>query len=64
MKRCDFKDTPTKLLTVAEARERYRLSENSIAKYAKLAGAYFKFGKSARIDMIRLDQYIDEHCRE
>lgn len=54
-----------KLLTIEEARERYHLSYNTVVKYAKLADAIRKFGKKAtRIDIMVLDQYIDEHCRE
>jgi hypothetical protein len=64
MKKCAFVEEPQKLLTVAEARERYRLSRETVVKYAKTAGAFRKFGKSARIDMVLMDQYIDEHCRE
>ncbi len=54
-----------KLLTIEEARERYHLSYNTVVKYAKMADAIRKFGKKAtRIDIMVLDQYIDEHCRE
>lgn len=54
-----------KLMTIAEAMERYHLSYNTVVKYAKLADAIRKFGKKAtRIDTVIMDRYIDENCRE
>ena len=52
----------TKYISTEQAKVRYQLCYNSLAKIAKEAGAFIKIGRSARIDTEKLDAYLAENC--
>ena len=45
-------------LTISDCVSRYCISENSIRKIAREAGALVKIGRSARINVSLLDAYL------
>lgn len=49
----------SKLATIPMARDRYKLSRNALVKYANEANAVVKLGKSIRINITKMDMYID-----
>ena len=49
----------TAYITPAQACERYGICRNSVLKYAKLADCLYKFGKSARIKVSVMDEYME-----
>lgn len=50
----------SKLATVLEAQERYRMSRASLIQLAEKANAIRRFGRMIRIDAGLLDKFIDE----
>lgn len=60
MQRAVFSDTITKLATVEQARERYKLGRKTIMKIASGANAVRKIGRSVRIDIEKMDQAIEK----
>lgn len=63
MQKSTFNELLTKLATVQQARERYKLSRNSLMKIATEAGAIRRFGRSVRIDIETLDKAVNENFR-
>lgn len=58
MNRAKYTTPVTKLATVNEARERYRLGRNSLMKIAENNNAVRRFGKNVRIDISIMDKEI------
>ena len=48
-----------KFMTPAQASERYGLCRNSILAYAKSADCLYKFGRSTRIKVSVMDEYME-----
>ncbi len=48
----------TVLITYSQAIERYNLGRNKVYDLAKEADAIIKIGKSARIDMKKMDEFV------
>lgn len=51
-----------KLLTVNEAKERYKLSRNTLIKIAEESNAIRRFGRAVRIDAPIMDKAIENYC--
>ena len=51
-----------KLLTVNEAKERYKLSRNTLIKIAEESNAIRRFGRAVRIDAPLMDKAIEKYC--
>lgn len=58
MHKSNFSSEITKLATVPQAMERYKLSRNQMMKFAKSENALIRFGRSVRIDVCVLDEAI------
>ena len=56
----NFSDNLSKLATVKQARERYKVSRLTLMKYAEKYDAVVRFGKSVRIDIEKFDAGIEE----
>lgn len=61
MKKSNFNDIITKLATVEQAKERYKLSRNKLIEIAKNENAVRRFGKAVRIDVNVLDKAIENY---
>ena len=59
MNKMQHSDEITKLATVPQAMERYKISRNTLMKYAEQYNALVKFGKSVRIDIEKFDAGIE-----
>lgn len=55
-----FTNDLSKLSTVPQATERYKISRKSLMKYAEIAGAVVRFGKSVRINIEKMDAFVDQ----
>lgn len=60
MNKPKYSNEITKLATVEQAKDRYKLSRNLIVKIAEEAKALRKIGRSVRIDVEILDAYINK----
>lgn len=58
MKNMNYSDEITKLATVPQAVERYKISRKTLMKYAKQYEAIVSFGRSVRIDIEKFDAGI------
>ena len=59
MKKNSFEDNVSKLSTVPQAIERYKISRKTLMKYAKDLDAVVRFGRSVRINCTKMDAYVD-----
>lgn len=50
----------SKLATVSQAVERYKISRKTLMKHANKIGAVVRFGRSVRINIDKMDKYVDE----
>lgn len=46
-------------MTIDDAQERWALGQTTLRRLAKEAGAWIEIGRSRRIDVGRLDAYLD-----
>lgn len=61
MHKSNFSNELTKLATVPQAVERYKLSRNTLVKFAEDNGAIRRFGRAVRIDIQILDKAIENY---
>lgn len=61
MNQAKYEKVVTKLATVDEARERYRLGRNLLMKIAEDNNAVRRFGKTVRIDVPAMDKAIGNY---
>lgn len=61
MQKANFSNNITKLATVEQAKERYKLSRNLLMKVAENENAIRRFGRSVRIDVKILDNAIEQY---
>jgi len=61
MYKATYSDTVTKLATVPQAVERYKISRNALMKIAEQEKAVRRFGRSVRIDIQILDRAINNY---
>lgn len=61
MIKANFSDDLTKLATIPQAKNRYKLSRNTLMKIAGDANAIRRFGRSVRIDIEVLDGAIEQY---
>lgn len=59
MKNHSFSTELSKLSTVPQAEERYKISRKTLMKHASEIGAVVRFGKSVRINIDKMDAYVD-----
>jgi len=55
----NYSDEITKMATVPQAIERYKISRRTLMKYAEKYDALVRFGRSVRIDIERFDAGIE-----
>lgn len=60
MQKNNFSTELSKLATVPQAMDRYKISRMTLMKYAKRSGAIVRFGRSVRIDIDKFDSGIDQ----
>lgn len=60
MNKSNFSDNVTKLATVSQAVERYKLSRNTLMRIADNENAIRRFGRAVRIDISVMDKAIAE----
>lgn len=58
MNKASYSDDISKLATVNQARERYKLSRNLLLKIAEDNGAVRRIGRAVRIDVPAMDKAI------
>lgn len=58
MRNMQYSDAITKMSTVPQAIERYKISRKTLMKYAEKYDALVRFGRSVRIDIERFDAGI------
>lgn len=63
MNKASYSNNVSKLATVEQAKERYKLSRNLLIKIAEDNKAIRKFGRAVRIDVPVMDKAIDLYCR-
>ena len=61
MHKSNYSDTITKLATVPQAIERYKLSRNTLMCIAEQENAIRRFGRSVRIDITVMDNAINNY---
>lgn len=61
MNKSCFTNQITKLATVPQAMERYKVSRNTLIKIASNENAVRRFGRSVRIDVEKLDKAIETY---
>lgn len=61
MNKSSYNTEITRLATLDEARQRYRLGRTKMMEIAKENGAYRKFGKVVRIDTLVMDKAIENY---
>ena len=61
MRKPNYSDTVTKLATVPQAVERYKLSRNTLMQIAERENAVRRFGRSVRIDVPAMDKAINNY---
>lgn len=61
MNKSNYSDTVTKLATVPQAVERYKLSRNTLMQIAEKENAVRRFGRSVRIDVPAMDKAINQY---
>ena len=54
-----YSDLLTKMATVPQAIERYKISRKTLMKYATRYDAIVRFGRSVRIDIEKFDSGLD-----
>lgn len=54
-----YSDTVSKLATVKQAMDRYKICRNSLMDFATEHGAVVRFGRSVRIDCQKLDSCLE-----
>ena len=59
MVKSNYSENITKLATVEQARDRYKISRKTLMKYADICGAIVRFGKSVRINVEKMDAWVD-----
>ena len=59
MKKNKFTERITKLATVEQAKDRYKISRLTLMKHAEKCGAVVRFGKSVRINVDKMDAWVD-----
>lgn len=57
----NFSDDLSKLATVKQAIDRYKVSRLTLMKYAEMYDAVIRFGKSVRIDIEKFDAGISNN---
>ncbi len=60
MQRNNFSSEISKLATVPQAQERYKISRKTVMKFAEENNAVVRFGKSVRIDCEKLDAVLND----
>jgi hypothetical protein len=61
MNKSNYSNEITKLATVEQAKERYKLSRNTLIKIAEENNAVRRFGRSVRIDVEVFDKAIENY---
>lgn len=61
MNKSNFSNNVTKLATVPQAVERYKLSRNTLMRIAESENAVRRFGRSVRIDIPAMDKAINNY---
>ena len=59
--RLSYSDEVSKLATVEQAKERYKLSRNLLMQIAEDNNAVRRFGRSVRIDVLVMDKAIENY---
>lgn len=61
MNKASYSNNISKLATVNQARERYKLSRNLLMKIAEDNGAVYRIGRTVRLDIPKLDKAIEQY---
>ena len=59
MKKTSYTDQITKLATIEQAKDRYKLGRYALMRCASDVGAIIRFGRNIRINIERMDAYVD-----
>ena len=60
MQKNNFSNDISKLATVPQSIDRYKISRLTLMKYAEKCGAVVRFGKSVRINIEKMDAFVDQ----
>ena len=60
MKKPNYNDTISKLMTVEQAKQRYKLSRATLMRIAEDAGAVRRIGRIVRLEAEIMDETIDK----
>lgn len=61
MNKASYSNDVSKLATIEQARERYKLSRNLLMRIAENENAVRRFGRSVRIDIPEMDKAIEQY---
>lgn len=61
MRKARYTDDITKLATIDQAKERYKLSRGKLVNLASQENALRRFGRSVRIDIVKMDKAIENY---
>lgn len=64
MNKSKFSDNVTKLATIKQAQERYKICRGTLVKYAEKNGAIVRFGRSVRIDIEKMDAALSNESEK
>lgn len=60
MQKNNFSTELSKLATVPQAMDRYKISRMTLMKYAEQSGAIVRFGRSVRINIDKFDEGLEQ----
>lgn len=60
MQKNNFSTELSKLATVPQAMDRYKVSRMTLMKYAERSGAVVRFGRSVRINIDKFDEGLEQ----
>lgn len=61
MNKANFSDNVTRLATVPQAKERYKIGRTKLMQIAEDNNAVRRFGRSVRIDVLLMDKAIEKY---
>lgn len=59
MRKAIYTNEITKLATIEQAKDRYKLGRYALTRYAEEKGALVRFGRNIRINIEKMDECID-----
>ena len=63
MRKCGYSDCAEKLVTISQAKDRYKMSRSTLMKYGKQFDALLKIGNMIRVDIEKFDAGLESEMK-